>query len=352
MERIAVVGSGVIGLSVACRLAEYQSRDLQVTIISGQSPGATTSAVAAAYWAPYWIGAYNHAWASETLLELQRMTESPDPSTGLSRCEFREWMDDAGREELMSVIDDVYWWRNLPGIHYELGQLEKPVELDLPKLGTFSFTSEVRFNSVVARMPDYLSYLLKRASDSGRVAIEKGWIDRLEPLLDSFDKVVNCTGWGAKKLVASDPETAAMRLLAGHVVRVETNSLPQGLLLHRGPFKQRPLYIIPRHGTVDDVICGGTAIEIHEELDPREPFTFPVSETYDEIHELCAAFNEGVATGTRCENLVGLRPVRSSLRLEKDPQQDRMVHCYGHGGSGLTLSWGSADEVMNLFGFA
>jgi D-amino-acid oxidase len=352
LERIAVVGSGVIGLSIACRLAEHPSQSVSVTVISGQSPHDTTSAVAAAYWAPYWIGTYNHAWAAATLLELQGMSESADIATGLSQCEFREWLDDAGKEELLSVIDDVYWWRNLPGIDYKLARLEQPVDLELPKLGKFSFTSEVRFQSVVARMPDYLSYLLKRAGDSGRVTIEKAWIDNLDPLLDSYDKVINCTGWGAKKLVASDPETAAMRLLAGHVVRVETNSLPQGLLLHRGPFKQRPLYIVPRHGSVDDAICGGTAIEIPGELDPREPFTFPVSDTCDEIHELCAAFSEGVSEGKRCENLVGLRPVRSSLRIEKEPQQERLIHCYGHGGSGLTLSWGSADEVMRLLGLA
>ena len=26
----------------------------------------------------------------------------------------------------------------------------------------------------------------------------------------------------------------------------------------------------------------------------------------------------------------------------------RVVHCYGHGGAGVTLSWGCAEEVRDL----
>jgi len=348
MQRIAIVGSGVIGLSVACRLAESESHNISVTIISGQSPLETTSAVAAAYWAPYWIGDYDRTWASSTLEELQSMVDPSKPSMGLTIVEFREWLDDAGSDELTKVIEEAYWWRNLPGVDFGWQQLDEPIQIELPKLGSFSFTSEVRFHSVVARMPDYLSYLLKRATDSGRVVVETNWIDKLDTLLDSYDTVINCTGWGAKRLVAHDPETAAMRLLAGHVVSVKTQSLPHATTLHRGPFKQRPLYIVPRHGSTDDAICGGTAIEIPGDVDPRKPFEFPVSEICDEIHQLCSAFSSGIASGQRRENLVGLRPVRSSVRIEHDENQSRLLHCYGHGGSGLTLSWGSADQVMKL----
>jgi len=50
---------------------------------------------------------------------------------------------------------------------------------------------------------------------------------------------------------------------------------------------------------------------------------------------------------------VGLRPFRrSGVRLERDQLRDgRMViHNYGHGGSGFTLSWGCAREVVDLAG--
>ena len=280
--------------------------------------------------------------------QLQSMATSSSPDMGLQIVEFREWLDEAGAEELSQVFDEAYWWRNLPGIQFSWEKLNEPIPIVLPKLGAFSFTSEVRFHSVVARMPDYLGYLQKRALDTGRAVVETRWIDRLELLLDSFDTVINCTGWGAKRLAAHDPETAAIRLLADHVVRVETQSLPYATGLHRSSFKQRPLYIVPRHGSTDAAICGGTAIEILGDIDPRRPFDFPISGVCDEIHQLCSAFSPGIASGQRRENLVGLRPMRSSVRIERDPLQSRLLHCYGHGGSGLTLSWGSADQIMKL----
>jgi D-amino-acid oxidase len=45
---------------------------------------------------------------------------------------------------------------------------------------------------------------------------------------------------------------------------------------------------------------------------------------------------------------VGLRPFRrQGVRLEVDPAS-RIVHNFGHGGSGVTLSWGCALDVADL----
>ena len=48
---------------------------------------------------------------------------------------------------------------------------------------------------------------------------------------------------------------------------------------------------------------------------------------------------------------VGLRPFRKSgVRLERDQLSDgrTVIHNYGHGGAGFTLSWGCAEEVCGL----
>jgi D-amino-acid oxidase len=47
---------------------------------------------------------------------------------------------------------------------------------------------------------------------------------------------------------------------------------------------------------------------------------------------------------------VGLRPGRREVRLEMERPSPglRVIHNYGHGGAGITLSWGCAREVAEL----
>ena len=49
------------------------------------------------------------------------------------------------------------------------------------------------------------------------------------------------------------------------------------------------------------------------------------------------------------EVLVGLRPARKgNVRLEWDPVCPSILHNYGHGGSGVTFSWGCAIEASAM----
>src|SRR3954470_13641578 len=48
--------------------------------------------------------------------------------------------------------------------------------------------------------------------------------------------------------------------------------------------------------------------------------------------------------------IAGIRPFRrGSYRLDAETTSDRfIVHNYGHGGAGITLSWGCADKVRGI----
>ena len=65
------------------------------------------------------------------------------------------------------------------------------------------------------------------------------------------------------------------------------------------------------------------------------------------------SFRQGILPALRearvLRHKVGLRPVRPSVRVER---VGRLVHCYGHGGAGVTMSWGTADEVAGMLGSA
>jgi D-amino-acid oxidase len=50
------------------------------------------------------------------------------------------------------------------------------------------------------------------------------------------------------------------------------------------------------------------------------------------------------------DSVVGLRPGRPAVRLEVDHDllPVPVVHDYGHGGSGITVGWGCAQDVATL----
>jgi D-amino-acid oxidase len=99
-------------------------------------------------------------------------------------------------------------------------------------------------------------------------------------------------------------------------------------------------YVLPRP---DVVVLGGTAEEDDWDRRPRE-------QTTRDILERTRRLQPELADATLIGSAVGLRAGRPSVRLERDATADGrvLVHDYGHGGSGFTLSWGCADEVAQL----
>jgi D-amino-acid oxidase len=98
-------------------------------------------------------------------------------------------------------------------------------------------------------------------------------------------------------------------------------------------------YVHPR---TDDCILGGT-------LEEGEWDTADDEAAGAAILRRCRDLVPALDGVTVLEQIVGLRPGRPTVRLEEeDRATGRIIHNYGHGGSGITLSWGCAREVADL----
>jgi D-amino-acid oxidase len=96
--------------------------------------------------------------------------------------------------------------------------------------------------------------------------------------------------------------------------------------------------VVPRER---DIVVGGTVGEGDWDCQPDQT-------TARMILERATALVPQLARAKVLRHRVGLRPSRPTVRLETQRYDgDRaVVHCYGHGGAGVTLSWGCADEVL------
>lgn len=294
-DRVVVVGAGVVGLSCALRLLEAGHR---VDVLARDLPLETTSSVAAALWYPYLALPQDRvtAWGRATYAELARSAGTEGSGVTMRR----------GTEVLGEPSPDPWWVDAVPGL--------ERVTPPAPYADGWSFVTPV------VEMPRYLTWLAARVEESG------GTVTRMAlPHLPEGPLVVNCAGLGARGL-AADPSVTPVR---GQVVVVEQVGLEEWWLA------EGPTYVIPRSR---DIVLGGT--EDAGEWDRR-----PSPEVAADIVRRATALVPALAGARVLRHRVGLRPKRPAVRLERVGD---VIHCYGHGGAGVTLSWGCADEVVSL----
>jgi D-amino-acid oxidase len=309
-HRITVIGSGIIGLSTAIRLRE---RGFAVRIVAHQLPPATTSNVAGALWYPYRAYPYERvlAWAVTTLRELETLARSGTP--GVAQRELREYFVNATADP---------WWRSaLP----DFRRLEAS---EIPS----SYADGYTFRTVAIDTDLFLDSLVRRFQSVG------GTIEQLEVPLSTPEEVraessllVNCTGLGARAL-CNDGELFPIR---GEVVHL-ANPGVRSVSIDEEGFGE-VAYVIPHES---HCVIGSTAIDHSWD-------TTPDPAAADRIEERCSRLEPSIEGARRLGVRVGLRPGRSSVRLEFDAAND-LIHCYGHGGAGFSLSWGCAAEVAGL----
>ncbi|MGA8246069.1 MAG: FAD-dependent oxidoreductase [Nocardioides sp.] len=295
-ERVLVVGAGVIGLSCAVRLLGAGHR---VDVLARDLPLETTSSVAAAIWYPYLALPRDRvvAWGRATYDECVRLAGVEGSGVVMRR----------GTELLRERTPDPWWVEAVPAL--------ERVAPRAPYHDAWSFVTPV------IEMPVYLAWLAGRVRDGG------GTITRMAMArLPEGPLVVNCSGLGSRGL-AQDTTTTPVR---GQVVVVEQIGLREWWLADQGP-----TYVVPRSA---DIVLGGT--DDAGEWDRR-----PSPEVAEDIVRRATDLVPELAPARVLRHQVGLRPARPAVRLERVGD---VIHCYGHGGAGVTLSWGCADEVASL----
>ena len=324
-----VVGAGVSGLTTAVCLAEA---GLRVTILAAAPPAETTSSVAGAIWGPHLVedSPRTAQWALVTLAQLREF--AADPATGVRIATGVEAARGAPLDGIPPAArEPPDWLRELSAVPCPAGSLPS------------GFASGWRYRAPLVRMPAYLGHLHARFEAAGGRA-EAGLARSLSGAAAGHGAraVVNCTGSGARDL-ASDQ---GVRVFRGQVVVAENPGVTE-FFIGLPDTTTELVYLFP-HG--DTLVLGGT--EVADDWNPH-----PVPAVAERILRDCAAIDPRVTGARVLGHRVGLRPFRPRVRLEAEPPGTArggqgaapvVVHNYGHGGAGITLSWGCAREAAAL----
>jgi D-amino-acid oxidase len=289
-SRITILGAGVSGLTTGVVLAEGGH---DVTILAADVAN-TTSHAAAAIWLPYHIASENvDDWALTTRDVLTKLGD--EPGTGVSLIDF-----DVFDEERPRCIED-----------------------ECRPIAGGGFRVCVPLTDTTLYLP-YLRARLERAG--GRVEVREVRREEIAEL--PGDLIVNCTGFGARELFGDEELQPGY----GIAVVVPRPEIDRAIVTARDP--ESLMYVIPR---TNDCILGGYDRPVVPEVADVDAIVARCRAAVPEISGHVLAVRRGI------------RPVRAAVRLELARVDGRVVvHNYGHGGAGFTVSWGCAGEVARM----
>jgi len=285
-------------------------------VVARERPQDTTSAAAGAVWAPYRTGgdpARLNRWSRRSLEAFTALARSA--RSGVQMTISME----VGRRPVAAPE----WAPLVPGV--------RPCTAgELPA----GYSHGYRFVIPAIDMPVYLAYLLARLRDAGGVFQQEA-VASLEAVAGAVGAVVNCTGMGAREL-AHDPR---LRPVRGQLAVVVNPGVEIGLVEAEDEEDEdgaELTFLIP-HGST--LVLGGTA-------EPGDERNRPDPETTRAILARCARLDPRLQGARVLAERVGFRPERHEVRVGAERCGDaRVWHNYGHGGAGVTLSWGCAEET-------
>eukprot|EP00045_Choanoeca_perplexa_P002683 m.25943 g.25943 ORF g.25943 m.25943 type:complete len:397 (+) comp11648_c0_seq1:289-1479(+) len=327
---IAVVGAGVMGLSSALELAK-QIPSCHITILAEKFTPDTVSDGAGALLRPIFLEDTpeqdQSRWCTSTFsLCYDLIRQGRQEEAGMTLC---SGYDISGQERPAP-----YWKDDVLGFRH----VDKA---ELTGLGPAwaKGTQAWYYTTVMIDSSRCLEWLQSECQAHG-VVLQQRKVLELSELYCNYDIVVNCTGCGAAQLSRDN----TLKPARGVTVRLNAPWVKQFMIASdldsygEGEFT----HIFPRSRTL---VVGGV-----------KQFDSPSIEVSDSevkaIVDRAVAFDSSLRQAEIINTWAGHRPVRPSVCLTSHPIQSRratfLVHNYGHGGSGLTLWQGCAEDVCYL----
>ncbi|XP_026498156.2 D-aspartate oxidase [Vanessa tameamea] len=322
MTKVAVLGAGINGLSCAVKIKEKYPY-IDVVIIANDFTPNTTGDGSGGLWYPYLCGSTSpqllSKWGGETYKYLHKL-----------------WLKGGYDVSLMPMLELYRHKRELPIDEWASSVFGYRIldqhQLDyLSGLYSVKYVAGRTFTTLVVYPPTILAEMYRRFKQVNGFVIQSNINSLRDTKLSDYNVVINCMGLGSRDAVP-DYKVIPIR---GQISRIEAPWINNTVV-----DEDTGNYIIPN---VYNCVLGGTHQENNYNRDINDNDT-------DFILNGCMELMPGIQHAKPITHWVGLRPGREKIRLESEEKDGKFyIHNYGHGGSGLTLFWGCASDVLEIF---
>lgn len=324
---VAIIGCGVVGLSTGILLSR---KGYKVNIYARALPPNVVSNAACAIWLPFFASDVDEVMPNYEQAMEQWCADSWKSFAGLVGDEYGvRWVTNH-EMFLNEEPPPPYLLKTVSGF-------EATYDFDLPK--PFIYRWSIR--TFVIETPTYMMKLVQDfQKGGGRIILRE--FHSLSDLGALSEKVIfNCTGLGSRELF-SDKSVYGVKgqLLLHDPVAID-------FALGGGEF-----CLIPRS---DTLILGAI---FQEQFDSEEPTEENTELLWNVLSGWCSGrhsvidFPQNTLSRDKIRSTIaGIRPYRSKgIRVELERLGNKyVIHDYGHGGSGIALSWGCAMHAVRLF---